>query len=132
MSKHTYRSSRNVVHLAKYHLAWCPTYRRRVLAGAVEARLARIIREVCAEHQVEVLGLEIMPDHVHLLTEMNPSFGVSRLMRFVKGRSSRVLREELPHLRRLPSLPTSSWFVSTLGGAPLSVMKPHVSNQKVA
>ena len=132
MPKVAYRSSRNVVYSAKYHLVWCPKYRRRVLVGKVEARLAGIIREVCAEHQVEVLGLEIMPDHVHLLVEVDPSFGVSRLVRLLKGRSSRMLRREFAHLRRFPSLWTNSWFVSTVGGAPLSVIKAYVENQKVA
>jgi putative transposase len=127
-----YRSNRNVVYSSKYHLVWCPKYRRRVLVGDVESRLIHIIREVCAENRVEIIGVETMPDHVHLLVEVDPSFGVSRLVRLVKGRSSRMLRQEFPHLRRLPSLWTNSWFVSTVGGAPLDVIKQYVENQKEA
>ncbi|MHB8319769.1 MAG: IS200/IS605 family transposase [Acidimicrobiales bacterium] len=132
MSKPAYRSNRNVVYSAKYHLVWCLKYRRRVLVGMVEARLVGILREVCSEHQVEVLSSEIMPDHVHLLVEVDPCFAVSRLVRLLKGRSSRLLRQEFPHLRQLPSLWTNSWFVSTVGGAPLSVIKAYVENQEVA
>lgn len=50
----------------------------------------------------------------------------------MKGRSSRVLRAEFLALRRLPSLWTRSWFVSTVGGAPLEVVRRYVENQKVA
>ena len=130
MSTPTYKSSRNVVFTSKYHLVWCPKYRRRVLVGPVETRLVEIARDVCREHQVEILGLETMPDHVYLLAEVDPSFGVARLVRLVKGRSSRLLCQEFPHLRRLPSLWTNSWFCSTVGGAPIEVVRKYVENQK--
>ena len=72
-----------------------------------------------------------MPDHVHLLVEVDPQFGVHRLVKAIKGRSSRVLREEFSWLRsRLPSLWTNSYFVATVGGAPLSVIKRYVETQK--
>ncbi len=94
-------------------------------------RLAVIIQEVCLEHQAEVLSLEVMPDHVHLLIECDPQFGIHRLVRLVKGRSSRLLRQEFPVLKqKLPTLWTNSYFVSTVGGAPLSVIKHYIENQK--
>jgi putative transposase len=72
-----------------------------------------------------------MPDHVHLLVEVDPQFGVHRLVKAIKGRSSRMLREEFPSLKsRLPTLWTSSYFVATVGGAPLEVMNNYVENQK--
>lgn len=130
MPTSTYQSNRNVVFSSKYHLVWCPKYRRGVLTGPVEARLIEIIGGVCDEHDVDILGVETMPDHVHLLVEVDPSFGVARLVRLVKGRSSRLLRQEFPHLRRLPSLWTNSWFCSTVGGAPIEVVRRYVENQK--
>ena len=132
MSKPAYRSSHNVVYSSKYHLVWCPKYRRKLLVGAVRIRLVKIIRQVCAEYRVEIVGLEVMPDHVHLLAEVDPSFGVLGLVRLVKGRSSRILRQDFPHLRRLPTLWTNSWFCSTVGGAPLAVVKRYVENQRAA
>ncbi len=96
-------------------------------------RLTQIMREVCQEHQAEVLSLEVMPDHVHVLVEVNPQFGIHRLVRLIKGRSSRLLRQEFPVLKRkLPTLWTNSYFVSTVGGAPLSVIKQYIENQKHA
>ncbi|MHB8264207.1 MAG: IS200/IS605 family transposase [Acidimicrobiales bacterium] len=132
MPKSAYRSNRNVVYSSKYHLVWCPEYRRRILIGRVRDRLDEIIHQVCGEHHVEVLGLEVMDDHVHLLVEVDPSFGVARLVHLVKGRSSRLLRQEFPHLRRLLSLWTNAWICSTVGGAPLAVVKRYVENQLVA
>ncbi len=73
----------------------------------------------------------MMPDHVHLLVECDPQYGIHRLVRLIKGRSSHVLREEFPVLKRkLPTLWTNSYFVSTVGGTPLSVIKQYIENQK--
>jgi putative transposase len=126
-----YKSSGNVVYSSKYHIVWCPKYRRKVLTGAIDIRLQEIIRDLCQEMGVEVIALEVMPDHVHLLIEVDPQFGVHRLVKRLKGASSRYLRQEFPPLKsRLPSLWTNSYFVSTVGEAPLAAIEQYVEQQK--
>ena len=130
----TLRSDSNVVFRCAFHVVWCPKYRRRVLGGRIEERLKQIVREVVEEKEAWLVALEVMPDHVHLLVEVDPQFGVHKLVKAikaVKGRTSRVLREEFPSLRsRLPTLWTNSYFVATTGGAPLAVVKQYVERQK--
>jgi putative transposase len=125
-----YHSANKTVYSAKYHLIWCPKYRRRVLVGGVDARLKAIIAEVVAEVGAEVIEIEVVPDHVHLLAELPPTVPLSEFVRLLKGRSSRLLRMEFPRLRHLPVLWSPSWFVSTVGGAPLEVVRRYVENQK--
>ncbi len=126
-----YKSNHNIVYSCKYHVVWCPKYRRRVLTSEVEERLKAILREVAGERQAEIIELEVMPDHVHLLVEVDPQFGIHRLIRLMKGRSSHHLRQEFPWLKkRLPTLWTNAYFVSTVGGAPLAVIKQYIENQK--
>ena len=126
-----YKSNRNVVYSCKYHVVWCPKYRRKVLVNGVDARLKELIREVCEENRIEIIEMEIMSDHVHLLMEVDPQFGIHKAVKQIKGRTSRVLRQEFEWLRsRLPSLWTNSYFVSTVGGAPLAVIKQYIENQK--
>ena len=97
----------------------------------MEQRLQQIIVEVIAEKGAWLVELQTMPDHVQLVVEVDPQFGVHRLVKAIKGRSSRVLREEFPWLRsRLPSLWTNSYFVATVGGAPRSVITRYVESQK--
>ena len=125
------RSNNNIVYRCAYHVVWCPKYRRPVIEGAVDARLKQIIREVCAERECNIIELETMPDHVHLLVECDPQYGIHRLVKQIKGRSSRLLREEFPSIkRRLPTLWTNSYFVATVGGAPLEIVKQYVENQR--
>ncbi|GCE48576.1 IS200/IS605 family transposase [Thermosporothrix hazakensis] len=127
----SYKSNKNVLYSCKYHVVWCPKYRRKVLVEPIDTRLKQIIEEVCQEHKFDILSMEIMPDHVHLLIECDPQFGIHKLVRLLKGRSSRLLRQEFPVLeRKLPTLWTNSYFVSTVGGAPLAVIKQYIENQK--
>ena len=74
--------------------------------------------------------MEVMPDHVHLLLDWDPQFGIHRLVRGINGRTSRVQQEFQVLRTRLPILWTSSYFVSTVGGAPLAVIKQYIENQK--
>jgi putative transposase len=78
-----------------------------------------------------MIELEIMPDHVHLLVEVDPQFGIHKLIKRIKGISSRSLREEFPWLKKkIPTLWSNSYFVSTVGGAPLEVIKQYIEQQK--
>lgn len=128
-----YKSNNNVVYSCKYHVVWCPKYRRKVLVNEIETRLKELIQGVCDEILADIIEMEIMPDHVHLLIEVDPQFGIHRAVKFIKGRTSHHLRKEFESLTtRLPTLWTNSYFVSTVGGAPLAVIKQYIENQKTA
>lgn len=125
------KTNNNVAYRCHCHVVWCPKYRRKVLSGPVEDRLKQIVGEVCAERDAQIIELEVMPDHVHLLVSVDPQYGIHRLVKQIKGRSSRLLRQEFPSLNsRLPTLWTNSYFVATVGGATLEVVKQYVENQK--
>jgi putative transposase len=127
----TLHTNSNIAFQCAFHVVWCPKYRRRVLGGPIETRLKELIREVIEEKRAWLVELEVMPDHVHLLVEVDPQFGIHKLVKAIKGRSSRVLRQEFPSLKsKLPTLWTNSYFVATVGGAPLEVVKRYVENQK--
>lgn len=129
----TYKSNNNVVYSCKYHVVWCPKYRRKVLTGGVDARLKELLLEYAANLSVDILEMEIMPDHVHILMEVAPQFGIHKAVKSLKGYTSKILREEFPYLRtKMPTLWTNSYFVSTVGGAPLEVIKQYIENQKTS
>lgn len=129
----TLRTNNHVVYRCAYDVVWCSKYRRPVLEGAVENRLQQIVREVCAERGAHLIGLETLPDHVQLLASVDPQYGIHRLVKQIKARSSRVLRQEFSDLRsRLPTLWTNSYFVATVGGATQQVIEQYVQNQRNA
>ena len=131
MSAQTYKSNGHILYSCKYHVVFCPKYRRKVLVDGIDTRLKEIIQQVADDLECEIIELEIMPDHVHILCEVDPQFGVHKFVKRVKGLSSFLLRRQFPTLKsRLPTLWTNSYFISTVGGAPLAVIKQYIENQK--
>lgn len=126
-----YRSNRNIVFSCKYHVVFCPKYRRQVLVNGVDKRLKQIIAEVAEETNSILFEIEVMPNYVRLLIDVEPHLGIHRVVKAIKGRSSRLLRNEFRWLKsRIPTLWTHSYFVSTVGGSPLAVIKRYIENQK--
>lgn len=128
-----YKSNSNIVYSCKYHVVWCPKYRRKILTNGIDTRLKELLFEYDANISVDIMEMEIMPDHVHILMEVEPQFGIHKAVKSLKGYTSKVLRDEYPSLKtRMPSLWTNSYFVSTVGGAPLDVIKQYIENQKTS
>ncbi len=124
-----YQHDRHSVHLIVYHLIWCPKKRRRVLVGPIQKRLEQIIHEVIDEHEWQLIELAIQPDHVHLFVRTNPSTLPSNIPRLIKGRSSRLLRQEFAHLWNLPALWSPSYFLSTAGNVSSETIERYIQQQ---
>ena len=124
-----YQHDRHRVHLLVYHLIFCPKYRRAPLGGPVKKRLEQIIHEIMYKHEWQLIALVIQPDHVHLVVRTNPSTLPADLPRLIKGRSSRLLRQEFAHLRRLPVLWSPSSFLSTAGNVSSETIERYIQQQ---
>lgn len=124
-----YKQSEHQVYLLNYHLIWCPKRRKPVLVGKVKSRLEEIIREIAGELSVEILALEINPDHLHLFVSARPQLSIPHIVKSFKGKSSHDLRLEFPELRKLPSLWTHSYFVSTAGNVSAETIQKYIEAQ---
>jgi putative transposase len=116
-------------HLVVYHIIWRPKRRHTVLVGPIHRRLEQIIREVAAENGWTVIELAICPDHVHLFVRANPNTLPSDIPRRIKGRSVHHLRQEFPQLRKLPSIWTRSFFLSTAGNVSQETIRKYIERQ---
>ena len=126
-----YAKNAGAVFSLKYHLVWCPKYRRPVLDLPVAERLKDVLESVCAEHQWVIHALEAMPDHVHLFVEADPIYSVAEIVNRLKGASSRILRSEFPALRsRLPTLWSRSYYAGTVGAVSDAVVRRYIESQK--
>jgi putative transposase len=126
-----YNTTEHLVYSCQYHVIFCPKYRRKVLTGDIEKRLKELILEKQEEYGYKVLDMEVMPDHVHLLLDVNPMIGIETIVSKIKGYSSRTLREEFPALKkRIPTLWTHSRFISSVGAVTLEVVKKYIEDQK--
>jgi putative transposase len=113
------------------HVVWCPKYRRPVLGGRVAERLEELIRVRAHERGWEIVTLEVLPDHVHLLVKHDPKSSASHVANQFKGFTSRVLREEFPHLKsRLPTLWSSSYFAASDGAVNAATIQRYIDTQR--
>lgn len=129
-AKH-YHTTEHLVFSCQYHVVFCPKYRRKVLINGIDERTKELFLRIAEEKQFQILDMEVMPDHVHLLIDCNPRFGIMECVKALKRQSSHILRKEFPELNsKLPTLWTRGCFVSTVGSVSLETVKRYIENQK--
>jgi len=129
MSK--YSKNVGAVFNLKYHIVWCPKYRRKVLENKIAERLKTLLHQKADETNMIIHGLEIMPDHVHLFIESDPTWAVAGIAHVFKGYTSRVLRKEFASLcSRLPTLWSKSYYAGTVGNVSEETIKKYIESQK--
>lgn len=133
MSAERYRHIRGSVSTLTYHFVWCPKYRRKVLTDAVADRLWTLIHERATALHLEIVALDIQPDHVHLCVKAPPTLAPQHIVNQLKGYSSRILRDAFPQLRsRLPSLWSRSYYVGSAGAVSADTMQRYIEQQKAS
>jgi putative transposase len=126
-----YAKNAGAVFSLKYHVVWCPKYRRSVLVKPVDVRLKALLRQKAAELGLTVHVMEVMPDHVHLFVEGDPTICVAEIVNGLKGFTSHELREEFPFLRsRLPTLWSRSYYAGSVGSVSEAVVRKYIEDQK--
>ena len=126
-----YKTSSHLTYSCQYHVIFCPKYRRKVLVDPIDTRLKELFLQIAEQYQFSIMEMEVMPDHVHLLIDCNPRFGIVEAVTKLKGITSKTLREEFPVLKRkIPSLWTRSSFISSVGSVSLEVVKQYINDQK--
>ncbi len=124
-----YRRTNTTLSLINYHFVWIPRRRRKVLVNDVKKRLTELIYEKSGELDCKIVSLAIEPDHVHLFLNCLPDLAPKQIMHRIKGYSSYILRKEFPHLKRMPSMWTRSYFVSTAGNVSSSTIQKYIEAQ---
>ena len=95
-----YRKGSHTVYNIQYHFVWVTKYRYHVLEGEVKLRVREIIRQICQQHDLLIEQGHISKDHVHILVSAPTHMSASQIMQKIKGRSSRMLQQEFPHLKK--------------------------------
>ena len=127
----SYTHKKGLVYKNQFHILFCPKYRRPVLVDGVDERLKEILFSVASDFDASIKAMEVMPDHVHLFVEIDPRVPLHQFIKSLKGRSSRILREEFPWLKsRIPSLWTRSYFCCTIGHISEDTIRRYIEEQK--
>ena len=125
------RRDRTIVYSCKHHVVFCPKYRRKVLVPPIDSRIKELILEKQDEYGYAVIEMEVIPDHVHLLLDVDPRIGIDTVVRKIKGYTAHTIRKEYPWMKsRLPSLWTRSRFIAFVGAVSLEVVKQYIEEQR--
>lgn len=133
LSMEKLRRGRHVVSCLHAHLVFVPKYRKKIFDLDALDRLRSIFRVVCADFETDLKEFNGEEDHVHLLVEYPPKVSLAVLVGSLKGISSRRLRQERKDIARNSwkgALWSPSYFAGSVGGAPLTVLKKYIQNQK--
>jgi len=126
-----WKTSKTAVFNLSYHLIWCPKYRRSVLTEEIQPRLLELLYEKAAELEVEIVEVNILPDHVHVFVRTKPIHSPQFVVGQLKGYTSRILRQEFPKLKsRLPTLWTRSYYIDSIGKLNEYTIRKYVQDQK--
>ncbi len=125
-----YRRTESSVSSINYHFVFVPKRRKAILINDIAKRLQSIIFGLVEEHNWRLIALEIMPDHVHFFINAPTSESPAEIARWVKGRASKLLRDEFPQLKKLPSLWSPSYFVATTGQVSTDIVRKYIEGQK--
>jgi putative transposase len=131
MEHQGYARNAGAVFSLKYHLVFCPKYRKAVLGGQVAERLKELLLVKAQELGLTLHAMEVMPDHVHLFVRSDPSLSPAKIAAQLKGYTSRILRQEFRFLRsQLPSLWSRSYFISSIGRVSEATVRRYIAEQK--
>lgn len=127
-----YRTSSHSRYDIKYHFVWITKYRKAVLYGAVGYRVRELVREICRANEIEILQGHVSRDHVHLFLSCPPDISPSKIMQYIKGKTSRKLMMEFTHLQKEfwgRHLWARGYFVATSGNVTDEVIMDYIKLQ---
>ena len=128
-----YRTSAHALSDIKYHVVWITKYRYKILRGDVAERARDLIRQICESRELKIIRGAVSPDHIHLLMAAPPHLAPSKIVQYIKGRSSRRLQEEFPQLRKRywgQHLWARGYFCATVGAVDEKTIMAYIENQK--
>jgi len=119
-------------HRNMFHLVWLPKYRKKILQGRVKERLDEYFRESMLMNGCEIQELNIQLDHVHMVAQIPPSISVSKVVQYLKGGSSKLIRLEAPEVKKYlwgDSFWADGFFSETVGFCSEETILNYVRNQ---
>lgn len=126
------RNGSHTTYDIEYHFVWVTKYRYKVLKGTVSYRLREIIRQTCEKNGITIIKGNIRMDHVHILVSCPPTMSPSKIVQLIKGRSSRLIQDEFPELKKRywgQHMWAVGYFCRTVGTVTEDIIKAYVENQ---
>ena len=127
-----YTKSSHAIYDIQYHIVWTTKYRYKILGGNISKRLQELIRQGCEARNITIISGSISKDHVHIQISCPPSISASKIVQYLKGRSSRLIQDEFPELKKRywgQHLWARGYFCATVGTVTKETITKYIENQ---
>ena len=124
-----YRKASHTLYNIQLHIVWITKYRYKVLGGKIAERVRVLVRRICMENKTEILSGVVSSDHVHILISIDPSISISKLVRYIKGKTSRKIQMEFPELKKKywgQHLWARGYFCVSVGNVTSEMIKQYI------
>lgn len=124
---------RGYVYSLQYHIVWTTKYRKSIFVGGIEQDMKNYLFETLKSLDINVLAMEIMPDHIHLLVDCKPQLRLSDAIKILKGNTARWLFLNHPGIKKQlwgGHLWNPSYFVVTVSDRSLKQVADYINSQK--
>ena len=131
--KATVTHGRGYVYSLQYHIVWVTKYRKPIFTGVIEENVRQYLQETLESLDMDILALEVMPDHIHLLVDCKPQLRLSDAIKILKGNTARWLFLAHPEIKQQlwgGHLWNPSYFVVTVSERSLDQVKDYINSQK--
>ena len=129
-----YRKTSHSTYDCKYHIVWITKYRKKVLTGIVGTRIRELVRQICKENDVEIIKGHVSKDHVHLFVSVPPHLAISKLVQYLKGKSSYKMMQENKQISKEfwgRHLWARGYFVATSGNVTDEIIVEYIEKQDI-
>jgi len=129
----SYGKGPHTVHDIQYHFVWVTKYRYQILTRDIALRMRDLTRQTCEARNITILNGHVSKDHVHLHVSSPPGLAPSKIAQYIKGRSSRLIQQEFPQLRKRywgRHLWARGYFCATIGKVTEKMIAAYIQQQE--
>ena len=129
-----YRKTSHSTYDCKYHIVWITKYRKKIMSGLIAERVRELLRQICKENDVEIIKGHISKNHVHMLVSVPPHLAISKLVQYLKGKSSYKMKQENKQISKMfwgRHMWGRGYFVATSGNVTDEVIIEYIENQEI-
>ena len=128
-----YKKTSHTVYDCTYHIVWVTKYRYKVLVGDIGVRVRNLVQEICQDNGIEIIRGRVAANHVHVYVSAPPHQSISKLVQYIKGKSSRKIQQEFPQLKKRywgNHLWATGYFVRTSGNVTDQMVKAYIEKHE--
>lgn len=125
-----FKEMNGIVYHCSYYVLWCTKYKRDVLTEEISKRIEEVMKDTCTAKDAEISEIRTGGNYVSCKISVAPQLGIHKIVKAIKSDTSSSIRKEFPEIKKkLPTLWTNSYFVTTVSDSIEEAIHSYVESQ---